>query len=98
MIDQLTKLASVNFKIMGVMSCSRKDCDNIMCDTYVIKVGYVCNECKREFKDYLDKNNLDPNTEGQITVELLKFMATGKDTYIEGKLISVDDFFNEHTR
>lgn len=83
---------------MGVMSCSRKDCDNIMCDTYIEHVGYICNECKSEFKEYLQNNGLNPNTEGQINKELKKFMATSKDTYTDGKETTIDDFFDERTR
>ena len=38
---------------MGVMSCSRNNCDNIMCDTHIYDVGYICWECQKEFKEYL---------------------------------------------
>jgi hypothetical protein len=82
---------------MGVMSCSRKDCENIMCDTYVENIGYICYECKNEFKDYLQKHDLDPRTEGEIKIHLKSFIITPKDTYKEGKEISVDGFFNERT-
>lgn len=77
---------------MGVMSCSRKDCDNIMCDIYVESIGYICYDCKSEFKDYLQKNGLNPKTEGHIKKELEKFMATSKEQCNE---ITVNDFFNE---
>ena len=40
---------------MGVMSCSRKDCENIMCRTHVDGVGYICDECESEFKEYIEK-------------------------------------------
>jgi hypothetical protein len=83
---------------MGIMECSRKNCNNIMCDTYVQSVGYICSECQSEFKEYLQKNGLNPTTEGQIKRELGAFMAIPKDSYITGKEITVDDFFNEHTR
>lgn len=33
---------------MGVMNCSRKGCDNIMCDRYSIKYGYICHDCFAE--------------------------------------------------
>jgi hypothetical protein len=83
---------------MGVMNCSRKDCDNIMCDTYIQSVGYVCSNCQSEFKTYLQKNSLDPTTEGQIKKELEKFMTTSKDLYVDGEEITVDDFFTKQTR
>jgi hypothetical protein len=69
-----------------------------MCDIYVQSVGYICYECKSEFKEYLQKNGLNLITEGQINKELEKFMVTSKDTYTDGKITTVDDFFNERTR
>jgi len=80
------------------MNCSRKNCDNIMCDIYVQSVGYICNPCTSEFKEYLQKNGLNPKTEGQINSELELFMATAKDAYCDGNEITVNDFFNERTR
>jgi len=83
---------------MGVMSCSRKDCNNIMCDTYVQSVGYICFDCQSEFKEYLNKNCLNPTTERQITKDLDVFMDTPKNRYIDDNETTVDDFFNERTR
>lgn len=83
---------------MGVMSCSRKGCENIMCDTYVKSIGYICNDCKSEFKEYLQKNSLKPTTEGEINRELEKFMVTAKDEYPDWSETTVDDFFDKHTR
>ena len=83
---------------MGVMSCLRKDCNSIMCDTYVNSAGYICNYCKSEFKEYLQKEGLNPKTEGQITKEIEKFMVTPKDSYIDGNETSIDEFFKERYR
>lgn len=83
---------------MGVMECSRKDCDKIMCHTYVNLVGYICYDCQKEFKEYLQKNGLDPATEGEIFNELKKFMVTSKDAYTSGNEMSVDEFFNSRSR
>jgi len=33
---------------MGVMSCSRRACENIMCDRYSGAFGYICDECYAE--------------------------------------------------
>ena len=30
---------------MGVLSCDRLGCQNIMCDRLSFKYGYICNEC-----------------------------------------------------
>ena len=53
---------------MGVMECSRKNCENIMCDTYSKVTGYICNECKSE----LEESN--PSS----TDEVRLFMLTNK--------------------
>ena len=33
---------------MGVLNCSRKGCDNIMCYRYSIEYGYICHDCFNE--------------------------------------------------
>ncbi len=35
---------------MGVLACDRKGCENIMCDRYSNRVGYICEECFSELK------------------------------------------------
>jgi len=30
---------------MGVMACDRTGCDNVMCDRYSNRLGYICCEC-----------------------------------------------------
>jgi hypothetical protein len=34
---------------MGVKSCNRNGCENIMCDRYSSKYGYLCNSCYIEY-------------------------------------------------
>ena len=33
---------------MGVLTCGREDCGNIMCDRYSSQHGYICRECFEE--------------------------------------------------
>jgi hypothetical protein len=33
---------------MGVLTCDRRDCENIMCRRYSHKYGYICEECFEE--------------------------------------------------
>jgi len=40
---------------MSVMSCNRKGCENILCDRYSKKYGYICNDC---FSELLDSTKL----------------------------------------
>ena len=30
---------------MGVMTCNRRDCENIMCERHSCEYGYICDEC-----------------------------------------------------
>lgn len=85
-------------RIMGVMSCRRDGCTQIMCDTYIDGIGYVCYECQREFKEYLIQEGAQASTEGQIHKALKTFMDTYKGRHEQGNDISVDDFFNRNTR
>ena len=36
---------------MSVLACDRTNCDNVMCDRYSHKHGYLCNECFSELVD-----------------------------------------------
>jgi len=80
---------------MGVMSCSRPGCENIMCDTCIPKIGYVCFDCQKEFKNYLESQNKTELTETQITNELKEFMHTTKGQFEPGPKIQVTEFFNK---
>ena len=85
--------------IMGVMTCSRKDCSNILCDTYVESIGYVCYDCQSEFKEYLENNDLHPTTVGEINKHLSFFMKTSKEAVIDGwnDEMTVNEFFRLRT-
>lgn len=80
------------------MSCSRSDCGSIMCDTYVDGIGYVCFSCQNEFKEYLQAEGINPQTEGEIHKALKLFMETEKGQFDKGKEMSVDHFFKNYTR
>ena len=51
---------------MSVLACNRLGCENIMCDRYSYKYGYICNECFNELLSTQD-----------LTIE--EFMDTCKD-------------------
>ena len=86
------------FRIMGVMSCSRKECEHIMCNTYVNSVGYVCGECQSEFKEYLQSEGKTDLREGEIERELKGFMNTAKDDYVQGDKIDINEYFAQYSR
>jgi hypothetical protein len=35
---------------MGVLTCNRGDCENIMCNSHSCEYGYLCCDCKDELK------------------------------------------------
>jgi hypothetical protein len=54
---------------MGVKSCFRAECENIMCDHYNQEHGYICCSCLSEAREtLLEKGSLD----------LKEFMSTPK--------------------
>ena len=67
-----------------------------MCDTYVNSVGYVCGDCQTEFKEYLKIEGKTDLTEGEIKLELERFMNTTKVAYLQEEKINIDDFFNNN--
>jgi len=79
---------------MSVLSCNRNGCDSVMCDTYIPGVGYICRECKSEFKEYLGSDATEMHRNDLIH-ELKHFMEKIK---FSQEQISVDAFFEEHTK
>jgi hypothetical protein len=78
---------------MGVMSCVRNGCDNIMCDTYIDGIGYVCYDCQKEFKkEYGDDSEYSFN---QIHYALERFVNTKKRDVKNGNG-TISDFFNAY--
>ena len=41
---------------MGIMYCSKTDCENILCNYYSTEFGYICNDCLNELKKYQKKH------------------------------------------
>lgn len=80
------------------MTCSRSGCDIIMCDTYVHGVGYVCTECKREFKNYLLVEGINVRNESGIKYELIRFMGKIKGKYENVDSFDIDEFFRQYER
>ena len=87
---------------MGVMGCYRSGCDNIMCDTYIDSVGYICYDCQREFENYIEgkKQTEDSDgdfTEGRLEKELKVFMETEKDETVDKPdRMDVGEFFQKN--
>ena len=80
---------------MGVMSCSKRNCDNIMCDTYVNHIGYICDNCKNEFKSWLYlQTPLYLDSDSFIKEKLSEFMDLDTESNLSKDIDnSVDKFF-----
>lgn len=79
------------------MSCHRKSCESIMCDTYVYGVGYICSSCQSEFKQYLKSKNKELCSEREMKNLLEDFMDTEKGIFEEGPMLDADSFFKNYT-
>lgn len=58
---------------MSVLKCDKRGCTNIMCDTYIPNIGYICDDCKDEFETYMDdkpKTNLKQELEIFMDIEI----------------------------
>ncbi len=83
---------------MGVMSCHRHDCDNIMCNTYVYAVGYICPDCQDEFIEWLKQiNPLYLDSEKFISDKLKEFMETTKNPHHNIDETIIREFFRKNT-
>lgn len=67
---------------MSVMSCNRRDCENIMCDKYSSRFGYICYECFDELV------NLG------IHEDVESFMNTRKKEETYDNIIDPYEYFN----
>lgn len=94
----LLSLKKKQLKKMSLLNCIRKNCDEIMCRTYIPNIGYICRECKNEFKFYISNKGTKIISEQQIRDELESFMTTYKHTFnAEIHEIDIEAFFEEHT-
>jgi len=77
---------------MGVMSCSRNGCENIMCSRYSDEFGYICYECFQELKD---KQECDHSLSLK---KIKKFMEKPKTIFNSEKIkpeIVLEEVFEE---
>ncbi len=82
---------------MGVLACNKNNCSHIMCDTYIDDIGYICNDCKEDFKKWLLTLRTAPKTEEAYKKCLKQFMdmkKMGRQESIE----SVDEFFSKYEK
>jgi hypothetical protein len=81
---------------MGVKSCSKRDCESIMCDTYVGGVGYVCQDCQDEFIIYASA--IQSFNSEEIPYYLEMFMRIPK-THVNWNEVgdTIKDYFKQHT-
>lgn len=77
---------------MGAMECSRKGCGEPMSHTYIFGIGYICTECKSEFKRIYGDNSM----KREDIVNKLEIFIKTKKSYSDEKM-TIDEFFNKVT-
>lgn len=80
---------------MGVMSCDRQGCNNIMCDRLILRNSrYICNDCFQEL--LLSKSEWPKDITVVDVVEQIKlFMDTEPGTH---KMLNQDEIDEEFRR
>ena len=63
-----------------------------MCRTHIDGIGYICYDCKKEFKDA----NPELKNSRLIFEELSKFIKTNKGEYKDDYL-NIDEFFDKNS-
>ncbi len=66
---------------MGVMECSRNNCENIMCDRYSPIYGYICYECFAELR------------ENSIRVDIETFMKSPKEPEMDQEMEKIKELY-----
>ena len=69
---------------MGVLPCSRTDCENVMCDRLFDGRHYVCSECFEEMKRKVHHPS-DKNA-------ILEFLESQKSYF---RKVNLDDLWDE---
>lgn len=83
---------------MSVGLCNGECCKNSMRETFVPEIGFICFECKEEFKEYLEQyHNDEILTSYKMITHLKRFMNTVKKTFSKSEETTVDDFFGKYT-
>lgn len=80
---------------MGVCYCLRADCQNIMCDTYINGIGYICDECQEDFIFYVKNLDSIPVSDEKIKEDLKMFLETPKHTSSKFIDETIQDFFKK---
>lgn len=75
------------------MNCNRNKCPNILCDTYVPSVGYICKECQGEFIEYMKSiDSMDIDNQLKVSIDTPK---GSQNSNIE---FYIKQYFEEYTR
>jgi hypothetical protein len=82
---------------MGVLTCDRSDCQNIMCDQIIMDRMYICNECIAELEDW--RRTWDEETKVSDVERLLSdFMNTSPGHFKEKPIDQTNDVEEEFQR
>lgn len=77
---------------MGVIPCSRKNCNNVICETYLIGFGYICYSCLTELKHIVEDKDLTKEEMKEVISEFLDFYIIDNKDNKDNKKCSLDNF------
>lgn len=84
-------IRQINQLIMGVITCDRTGCENIMADYHVHGIGDCCQECVDEFKETFYSG-------GDVRFSFERFMTSQKERLYSHQQQKVDEFFEPYKR
>lgn len=73
---------------MGIMTCNRNGCNNIMCDRHSHEFGYICNDCFDELvksgpttdiAQFMGQKPRKVNTDAALARFNVEFLLTNQD-------------------
>jgi len=76
--------------------CSRAGCNNTYSEIYIDEVGYICSDCKKEFKSFLKVRGLKPIADADFKISLSSFMKTPKKSG-DSEVLTINQFFSKYT-
>jgi hypothetical protein len=99
-MQKIIQLSGKRKNKMSVMECNRRRCPNVMCDTHIHGMGYICNDCQQEFRGFLLERGLNPDeiSVHDIEEQIAVFMNTEKGSENAYTVSNIDDYFREHSR
>ena len=90
-------LRQQNRSTMDVMNCSKIGCDEILCETYIPDLGYICYGCMKDFKQSVSHIHIKSKEEMLPRFSLFMDLHKRRDREDDVlPMMSVYEFFEEY--